>query len=190
MITIEILIKAFLLLFIPMDVLGNIPVFNILMEKMNPENRRHTIHLTVLIAFALLLVFLFGGIHILNFFNISIKDFMVAGGIILMIMGIKLVLGLGIREKRADQYETAIVPMATPLITGPAVITAIIISVDLYGYAASFISAVLNIIIAFAGLRLTPVIFRFLGRQGGDVVSKIFGIILVAMAISFIRGGI
>lgn len=187
---IEQIVQAFLLIFIPMDVFGNIPVFMILTEKMHAHSRKRNIKTAILIAAALLLVFLFGGVYLLHIFRIDLKDFMIAGGLVLMIMGMKIVLNLGLREKRAEKYERAIVPMATPLITGPAVLTAIIISVDLYGYALSFISAIVNILIAWLVLVHTDFFFKILGRQGSDVLSKIFGLILVAMAVGLIRGGI
>ena len=190
MISIESLVQAFLLIFIPLDVFGNIPVFIMLTEKMHEKSRKRNIKVALLIATALLLLFLFLGNYLLWLFRISLEDFMVAGGIILLIIGVKLVLGLSLREKRAEKYETAIVPMATPLLTGPAVITAVIISVATFGYAVTFLSAVINLAIAWLVLINTPFFFRILGRQGSDVVSKLFGLILVAMAVSFIRGGV
>jgi len=187
---IEQLIQAFLLIFIPMDVFGSISVFMVLTEKMEEHSRKRNIKVAILIAAGLLLVFLFGGIYLLKMFRIDLKDFMIAGGIVLMILGVKIVLNMGLREKRAEKYQSAIVPMATPLITGPAVITSIIICVQNFGYALSFISAALNILIAWFVLSNTTFFFKVLGRQGADVLSKIFGLILVAMAVGFIRAGV
>lgn len=185
----ESLIKAFLLLFLAMDTIGNIPVFVMLTAKMQPEKRRKNISMAIFIAALLLLVFLAAGATILKFFAIDIADFKVAGGIVLGLIGLRLVLNLRMLEDRAEKYTNAIIPMATPLITGPAAITAVIINVDTYGYAVAFVAAVLNIALAWIILSRTEYFFKLLGRQGADVVSKIFGLILVAIAIGYIRGG-
>jgi multiple antibiotic resistance protein len=187
---IESLIKAFLLLFLAMDTIGNIPVFVMLTAKMQPEKKRKNVYAALLVASGLLLLFLIAGGVILKFFNIEIADFKVAGGIVLGLIGLRLVLNLRMLEDRAEKYANAIVPMATPLITGPAAITAVIINVDTYGYLIAIIAALLNIGFAWIVLARTDFFFKLLGRQGADVVSKIFGLILVAIAIGYIRGGV
>ncbi|MFH1071848.1 MAG: MarC family protein [Nanoarchaeota archaeon] len=184
------LLKAFFVLFVAMDVPGNIPLFITLTSRMEHQQRKKSIKVAVFLASILLLLFLFLGNQILKVFNIQIDDFKIAGGIILAIIGIKVVLGLRLSEKRAEKYELAVVPMATPLVTGPAVITTVIILVDQYGLIVALISACINLLIAWFVLNKTDIFFKFLGRQGSDVLSRIFGLILVAMAIGFIRGGL
>ncbi|MFH1916149.1 MAG: MarC family protein [Nanoarchaeota archaeon] len=183
-------IQAFLLLFVALDTIGNIPVFFILTKKMPLKKRRKNVKIALLLASGLLVLFLLFGEYVLRFFAISIGDFRIAGGIILAIIGLKLVLNLRLLENRAEKYQNAIIPMATPLVTGPAAITAVIVNTATYGLLISALAVIANLLIVWVILTRTDFFFRLFGRQGADVLSKIFGIILVAIGIGFIRGGV
>ena len=135
------------------------------------------------------MVFLFFGTKILGFFGISFESFKVAGGIVLLIFGVKIVLGLRLKENGAKKYEVAAVPLATPLITGPAVITVIILLVNQFGYWLTLIASLLNLVITWIVLRQTQILFKIFGRQGSEVIARIMGLILTALAIEFIKQG-
>jgi multiple antibiotic resistance protein len=184
------LIQATLLLFIAMDTIGNIPVFVVLTRKMPKSKRKKNVTTALLIASGLLILFLLFGNYVLKFFSIGIDDFKIAGGVVLGILGLRLVMNLRMLEERAEKYQNALVPMATPLVTGPATITTLIINTSSYGLLISAIAAAANLLFTWIVLRRTDYFFRLLGRQGADVLSKIFGLILVAIAIGYIRGGI
>lgn len=183
------LIQATLLLFVAMDTIGNIPPFLILTKKMRRERRRKNITTALIVASALLILFLIFGQAILDIFSISLRDFKIAGGIILAIIGIRFMLNLRLLEERAEKYQNAIVPMATPLITGPATITTIIINTSSYGFLISAIAAAANLIFAWIVLRNVDFFFKLFGRQGTDLLSRIFGLLLVAIGIGYIRAG-
>ena len=123
------------------------------------------------------------------FIRDSLYSFKIAAGLILLIFGLKLVLGLRIMEERAKGYEMAVVPLATPLITGPGVITTIIVFAQQYGIYIVLIASILNLVVNYYFLLNSERIYRFLGRQGSDALSRIMGLILTAIAISFIRQG-
>lgn len=178
--------KAFFALFVVMDALGNVPIFAMLEQKCTKRKQCHDIKSAVFVAGILLFIFLFLGNAILLFFGISLESFKIAGGIILGILGIKLVMGLRLREKHAERYEIAIVPLATPLITGPGVITTVIFLVNQYGYILTIIVSLLNLFITWIALRHANSIFRFIGRQGSDALTRIIGLILTAMGVNFI----
>ena len=182
-------IKAFFAIFVAMDAFGNLPILSTLTQKLSAKERNKNVDGAVLIAAILLFIFLFFGTRILQYFGISIDSFKIAGGIILLIIGIKVVLGLSLREERAKKYEIAAVPLATPLITGPAVITVILLLVNEFDYLLILIASLLNLLITWVVLRQTVLLFKLFGRQGSDIIARIMGLILTALAIEFIKQG-
>ncbi len=182
-------IKAFFAIFVAMDAFGNLPILSTLTQKLSAKERNKNVDGAVLIAAILLFIFLFFGTRILQYFGISIDSFKIAGGIILLIIGIKIVLGLSLREERAKKYEIAAVPLATPLITGPAVITVILLLVNEFGYLLTLIASLLNLLITWVVLRQTALLFRLFGRQGSGIIARIMGLILIALAVEFIKQG-
>ena len=106
------------------------------------------------------------------------------------ILGYRLEKGESIpKPSPAKKYQLAAVPLATPLITGPGVITTVIILVNQFGYLTTLIASLLNLMVAWIVLRQTELLFRIFGRQGCDVIARIFGLILVALAVEFIKQG-
>lgn len=184
------LIKVFFGIFVVMDSLGNLPVFLIFMKGLKNNKRYEMVKKTVIVAAIILFAFLFLGSSILDFFSIDMMSFKVAGGLILLIYGLKLVLGLKIAEKRAESYKLAVVPLATPLITGPGTITTIMIYSSTYGFLTTFLGSVINIILVYIILLNVEKIHKFLGVQGSDALSRIMGLILTAIAVTFIRQGL
>jgi multiple antibiotic resistance protein len=182
-------LQAFFSLFVVMDILGSVPVFWHLSSKLNRREKQKSVNKAILIAGGLLLVFLFLGERILLFFGVSIASFRVAGGILLFIIGIRMVMGMRLMEARVEKYEFAAVPLATPLITGPGVITTIILLVHTYGLFIAFLSASINILLAWIILRHSHLMHAFLGRQGADVVGRIMGLIIASLAVEFIKTG-
>ncbi|MCK5282071.1 MAG: MarC family protein [Nanoarchaeota archaeon] len=181
--------RAFLAIFVIMDVLGNVPLFLVLSKKLKKKEKIKSINKALTIAAILLMLFLFFGEGILRFFGVSISSFKVAGGIIILLVGIQMVLGLRFRERKYEKYEFAIVPLATPLITGPGVITTVILLVHSVGIWITFLASVLNLLLVWVSLSFSDYIYKFLGRQGADVMSRVMGLILVALAVEFIKVG-
>ncbi|MCH8003638.1 MAG: MarC family protein [Nanoarchaeota archaeon] len=182
-------IKVFFAIFVAMDAIGILPIFSALTQKLSVKDRKKNVDRAILIATILLLIFLFFGTTLLGYFGISMESFKIAGGIILLIIGVKIVLGLRLREERAKKYEVAAVPLATPLITGPAVITVIILLTTEFGYLLTLVASLLNLLITWIVLRQTELLFKIFGRQGSDVVARIMGLILTALAVEFIKQG-
>ena len=184
------LIKAVVTLFVILDVIGLIPVYLSFFKNESKKIMDYYVKKTVLFSAAILLVFLFFGTVILNFFSVSISNFKIAGGIILLIIGIKFVLGLRvISTSERKKHSFAIVPFATPLLVGPGTITTIIILVDTYGLLIPFLAAIINMIIVWLFLGNSRLIYKILGRQGSEVVTRIMGLIITAIAVGFIRTG-
>lgn len=178
--------KAFFALFVVMDALGNVPIFATLCEKISKKKTCENVSNAIIVAGIILFLFLFFGNWILFFFGINLVSFKVAGGIIIGLIGLKFVLGLHYMEQRAKEYEVAIVPLATPLITGPGVITTVIFLVQQYGYLLTIIVSLLNLWFTWYVLRNAPKLLQHMGKHGADVLKKIMGLILTAIGVHFI----
>ena len=182
------LLKSFITLFVIMDPFGNLPIFISLMRGMKESERIKNVYKAITVASVLLFIFLFFGVYIFKFFNISINSFIIAGGVILLIIGIQYVLGLKfLREK---SYDIAAVPLGTPLLTGPGVITSTIILVSEYGMLITAIAAVATLIATLIILRYSTFIHKLVGEHWSNVLSRVMGLILAAIAVEFIRKGI
>lgn len=185
----EDILRAFLSLFIIMDAFGVLPVFISITKNYPLQYKKKCANQAIYVAGIVLLVFLFFGLTILDFFGINFSSFKVAGGIILLILGIKIVLGLNFREEAASKYQLAVVPLATPLITGPGVITTVIILAGTYGYYVTLLVSLLNLLLAWIVIHNSEFFFKILGKQGSDVLSRIMGLLLTALGVQFIRVG-
>lgn len=182
-------VKCFIAIFVIMDALGNIPIFYGLNKGFSEQQKKKNIALAVLIASIVLLIFLFLGNNLLNFFGIRISSFKIAGGIVLLILGIEITLGIKFKKHTSEKKELAVVPMGTPLLTGPGVITTVLILVSTYGYWIPLAAAIANLLVAFILLRLSEPFLRIFGKQGAEVFSRIMGLIIVAIAVEFVRQG-
>lgn len=132
--------------------------------------------------------FIFLGKIIFGALGITVADFQVAGGLILLVLAVRELVGFG-GQDRGGGDEFGVVPLGMPLIAGPALLTALLILVDTVGVVYTLISLLLNLLIVAIGLCQADRIARWLGRQGLRGVSKIIALLLAAIAISLIRRG-
>lgn len=184
-------LTAFSALFVIMDPFVSIPVLLGISKGQPPEVLRKSADQATAVAGALIFIFLFFGMLILDSLEISIDAFKVAGGVILMLLGLELVLGFSwSKEEEHKDVHAAAILIGTPLITGPGVITTVIVYTNSFGYAVTIIAAVLAVVVTWVILRLAGRIQKLLGPQVINVMSKIMGMLLVAMAIEFIISGL
>ena len=184
------IIRATVMLFVVLDIIGLIPVYLSFFKTESKNVMNFYANKTVFFSSIILFVFLFFGSSILRFFNVSLSNFKIAGGLILLIIGIKFVLGLrviSIGERKKHSF--AAVPFAIPLLVGPGTITSVIILVDTYGFVIPFLAAVINLFIIWIFLKNCRVVYKVLGYQGSEVVTRIMGLIITAIAVGFIRSG-
>jgi multiple antibiotic resistance protein len=187
------LVRDFLLSFVPlffaMDAVGVMPLFLNLTEGMDARARGRVIGHTVITATAVGVGFVLFGRTVFSWLGVTIEDFMVAGGAMLfLISATDLVSG----KKLARRTSALIgaVPLGTPLIVGPAVLTMALILVDIYGWAATVAALGANVALAAVVLASSGAFIRILGRTGVGVASKIASLILAAIAVMMIRRGI
>ncbi|MBN1597307.1 MAG: MarC family protein [Bacteroidales bacterium] len=169
---------VFMVLFAVIDITGSIPI---LLEYKKKNGSLEPMK-TTLIAFALMLIFLFLGEPFLNLFGVDLSSFAIAGALVLFFLGLELV--LGIEFFRYEHIKgTMIVPIAFPLIAGAGSMTTLISLKTEYILSEILIALTLNMIFVYLVLKLTGFFERLLGEAGIQILKKIFGIILLAIAI-------
>lgn len=183
---------TFVPLFVAMDAIGVIPVLLPFTAGMENRARNRVTRLAMLTALGLGLGFIIIGNGIFQFLNIKSADFLVGGGIILFLLSANEILtGKWVSDKDASGADTAgIVPLATPLIVGPAVLTTLLILVKQYSVFIVLFSFLVNLGIAWLMFIWANKIANFLGKSGIKAMSKIIALFLAAIAVKMIREGV
>jgi multiple antibiotic resistance protein len=181
--------KAFVQIAIAIDVLGTIPLYLAMMENVPDEQKNPVLKNSLLAGLSIGILFLFLGQIILNMLGIGINDFEIAGGIILMLIG---VLDLTSEEKiqRKPSEIIGIVPLGIPLIVGPATISVLFLLIDHVGYVITLLAFMANLLLAGLIFMYAPNINRILGKDGIKAISKVTMLLLIAIGIRMIRMGI
>ncbi len=171
---------AFMVLFAIIDIFGSIPIILGIKGKIGNIYPLKT----TLVAYGIMLLFLFIGEPLLGIFGVDISSFAIAGSIILLLLGIEMVLGIELFKIDASPGSSgAIVPIAFPLIAGAGSITSLLSLRAEYHTINILIALTLNIVLVFLVLRLTDWFERILGPSGIHIIKKFFGIILLAIAV-------
>lgn len=185
------LLRSTVALFVVIDPIGSVPVFMALTQKMEKAERASVTKTAIATAAGLLFVFAVAGTQLLSIFGITLASFMVAGGILLFIVAIELLTHGEWRFGSAGaQGESGVVPIAFPLLAGPGAITAVIISFQTAGLAVTAISIVIVIGITYVVLRYVDRIYRVLGRRGSIIVTRVFAVLIAAIAVQFVVDGV
>ncbi|MBR9729299.1 YhgN family NAAT transporter [Shewanella intestini] len=186
-------LSAAIMLFLIMDPLGNLPVFTAVLKHVEKKRRRKIIIRELLVSLAIMMLFLFTGEQILNFLSLKKEAVSIAGGIILFLIGIKMIFPTegGLSGVAAGE-EPFIVPLAIPLVAGPSILAALLLlahadpnrmgdwSLALFG--AWFLSAVI--------LMMSDLFHRLLGEKGLTAVERLMGMLLVMIAVQMLLDGI
>jgi multiple antibiotic resistance protein len=172
------ILSAFMVLFAVIDITGAIPYILELKRKSGDiESGKAT-----LVAYIILLLFLFIGEPFLNLFGVDINSFAIAGSFVLLFLGLEMVLGIEF-FKYESLMQSSIFPLAFPLIAGAGSMTTIISLKAAYSLWTIFIALSLNMLIVYIVLRATSLVEKLLGATGILILTKVFGIILLAIAI-------
>ena len=172
-----------LILFSVIDILGSLPIIIDLKKKGKTiESAKAT-----LTAGMLMIVFLLAGESILNLFGIDVASFAVAGALIIFLLGIEMILGVTLFKDSVDAESSTIVPIAFPLIAGAGTMTTILSLKAEFHMWNIMIGIVLNLLFVYLVLRSSNWISRKLGKGGAEVLRKVFGIILLAIAIKLFK---
>ncbi|OGO06081.1 MAG: MarC family transcriptional regulator [Chloroflexi bacterium RBG_13_56_8b] len=180
---------TFVPLFIVIDALGTLPYVISLSEDMARPQRRRMVHLAVITAAVVGLVFLFLGQLILNLLGISVGSFAIAGGIILLVFAVQY-MTTGHMVKVIKEELVAVVPIGTPLTAGPATITTLLLLATQYPLYMVLISFALNMLITWVIFLGGEWVSRFLGQGGLRAISRVFSLLLAAIAVSMVIHGL
>ncbi|HWU75431.1 MAG TPA: YhgN family NAAT transporter [Rhodanobacter sp.] len=188
-------LSAGILLFLIMDPLGNIPLFLSLLKDVPPKRRRHVMVRELLIALGVLLAFLFGGQYILRLLQLKQESISIAGGIVLFLIGIKMVFppadGSGIFGKTGGG-EPFIVPMAIPGVAGPSAMAALLLLTNTQpGRTADWTIALLLAWLASSLILLSATyLFRWLGESVLTALERVMGMLLIALSVQMFMAGV
>lgn len=183
-------LKVSLALFIIVDPFGNVPIFISLTEDMNHEQRRKAFRMATIVSLILLLVFALIGQQILGVFGITQQSFMVAGGGLLLVIAVKLLVFGGWEERKSLPESIGAVPIATPLLVGPGAITTTIVMLQTSGLLVTLISVLIIFFTIWLVLRSIERIYKILGRTGSAVIARIMAMFIAAIAVGFIIDGV
>ncbi len=182
------LIYAVALLFFIFDPFASLPIFISMTKNMDDREKARSANNAILVSAALFIIFTLLGTAILDIFGISLNAFRVAGGLVLMLMAIEIIFGLSITKP--SESNVAWVIIATPILTGPGVISTAILLTASVGAFTTIIAGIIALAITWGLLRNSIYIVRKVGNNTIEIFSKIIGLLLAALAIEFILQGV
>ena len=171
------ILAAFMVLFAIIDIPGAIPIIIDIKAKYGDIKPMKV----TIASFAILASFLFIGSPLLGIFGIDVSSFAIAGSFIIFMIAMEMI--LGIELFKTDSQSSSIFPIAFPLIAGAGAITTVLSLKAEYQTVNIFIALALNMFVIYLVLRLTDVFEKLLGASGLQILKKIFGVILLSIAI-------
>ncbi|MDN5867666.1 MAG: MarC family protein, partial [Candidatus Nitrosocosmicus sp.] len=184
------LLRSTISLFVVINPIGTIPLFASITQKMQRTERNRVLKTAVITASALLMLFAVAGTQILSIFGITLSSFMIAGGILLFMVSIELLTHGGWRFGGTVSDESGVVPLAFPLLAGPGAITTVILSFQTSGLIITMLSVAIVMGITYIVFFLTETIYRILGRRGSLIITRIFAVLVAAIAVEYVVDGI
>ena len=179
---------AFMILFAVIDIIGNIPIIIDLRKKVGHIQSEKA----SLIAGIIMVVFLFLGQSLLELIGIDVYSFAVAGSFILFFIALEMILGITLYkdDEDSENITATVFPLAFPLIAGPGSLTTLL-SLRAEFHTENIIIAVLcNVLVIYVVLKTSPKIERIIGAKGIKIIRKIFGVILLAIAVKLFTANI
>lgn len=180
---------AFIPIFVAVDAIGVLPIFASLTEGLNRTKKIKIIFQSIITAVCLAVGFIFLGKIVFALLNITIGDFAIAGGALLFCIAIIDIVN-PTKKRRIPSNTLGAVPLGTPLIIGPAVLTTSLLIIDTYGLLPTLSSILINIIIAGLIFLSSEVLMKILGEAGSRALSKVMSLLLAALAVMLIRKGV
>jgi multiple antibiotic resistance protein len=179
------IVTASMVLFAVIDIIGSLPVIISLRQKVgHVQSEKASI-----VAMVIMITFLFIGEEILKLIGIDVNSFAVAGSLVILFLAIEMILGIQLYKE--ENPETAsIVPIAFPLIAGAGTLTTLLSIKAEYQTVNIIIAIVINMIFVYLVLKSSNAIERFLGKGGIGVIRKVFGVILLAIAVKLFASNV
>lgn len=203
------IVSSFIAILAIVNPMGAVTSYAALTQGYSKKEKEHVVKKAVLVAFGTLVVFAIIGQLIFKFFSITVDSFRVAGGIIILLIALDMVRGqtspykLSEKEKAdaIEREQVGVIPLGIPLLTGPGAITTVMIETSKGGSPGTgldwwvwlgliLISVTIVMVVSFFILRKSDLIFDRIGRTGTKIFSRLFGLILAAVAIQFMVSGL
>ena len=179
------ILTAGMVLFAVIDVIGSTPIIIGLRQKVGHIQSEKA----SLVAMIIMIGFLFVGEEILNLIGIDVNSFAVAGSIVIFFLALEMILGIQL-YKEESPVTTSIVPIAFPLIAGAGTLTSLLALRAEFAVANIIVAIVVNILVVYMVLKSSKRIERFLGNSGISVIRKVFGVILLAIAVKLFASNV
>lgn len=188
----SVLIKTFVAVFVLADALGNAPVFLILTKGMELEQKNKVVDRASLVATGVLLAFAFGGQWILRYLEISLGSLRVAGGLLLLLIALKMLDGELDTPTVEGERDVAITPLALPLLAGPGTITTVMLlmSESPNAHISVVIGIVAAMFVTWLIVRQSALVDKWIGAEGEIIITQLLGFLLAALAIEIGSTGI
>ncbi|CAL2102298.1 Multiple antibiotic resistance protein marC [Tenacibaculum sp. 190130A14a] len=181
------IVTAFMVLFAVIDIIGNIPIIIDLRKKVGHIQSEKA----SLIAGVIMVVFLFLGQRLLSFIGIDVNSFAVAGAFILFFIALEMILGITLyKEDEDNALNASVFPIAFPLIAGPGSLTTLLSLRAEYAFENILVAIFLNVVLIYVVLKTSSKIERIIGANGIKIIQKIFGVILLAIAVKLFAANI
>ncbi len=180
---------TFIPLFVAIDVLGVVPIYLSLIEGLPLASKQRIIWQALLTASGIGLGFILVGQGVFRFLGITVADFQIGGGLILLIFAIMDLLQAE-KARRRPSPTMGVVPIGTPLIVGPAVLTTLVMLVDIYGYIMPMLALIVNLLLVGVVFTYAQSVEQWLGEGGTKAISSVINLFLAAIAVMMIRRGI
>ena len=178
---------AFMVLFAVIDIVGNIPIIIDLRKKAGHiQSEKASV-----IAGVIMIIFLFVGESILKLVGIDVHSFAVAGAFILLFIALEMILGITLyKQDEESSLNATVFPLAFPLIAGPGSLTTLLSLRSEFHIENIILAVVINVLLIFIVLKTSSKIERYIGQNGINITRKIFGVILLAIAVKLFTSNI
>ncbi|MGB0186140.1 MAG: MarC family protein [Flavobacteriaceae bacterium] len=178
---------AFMVLFAVIDIIGNIPIIIDLRKKAGHiQSEKASV-----IAGVIMIIFLFVGESILKLVGIDVHSFAVAGAFILLFIALEMILGITLyKQDEESSLNATVFPLAFPLIAGPGSLTTLLSLRSEFHIENIILAVVINVLLIFVVLKTSSKIERYIGQNGINITRKIFGVILLAIAVKLFTSNI
>ncbi|MDY0780426.1 MarC family protein [Tenacibaculum sp. IB213877] len=180
------ILTAFMVLFAVIDIVGNIPIVIDLRKKFGHIQSEKA----AIIAGFIMILFLFVGQRLLNLIGIDVHSFAVAGSFILFFIALEMILGITLYKEEEATLNATVFPLAFPLIAGPGSLTTLLSLRAEFFLQNIIVAVLLNVIVIYIVLKTSPRIGKLIGKNGIAIIRKIFGVILLAIAVKLFAANI
>jgi multiple antibiotic resistance protein len=180
---------AFIPLFVAFDGVGLVPLYWALSHRLTPAGRRQAVTEAVITAAIVAVVFLMVSRFVFNLMGLTVSDVMIAGGVILIVLCLRELL-LPEKPPKGDSQSPGVVPLGVPLLSGPAVMTTVLLVRDHYGWQVTLAALAANMAVIWVILSGAERLMQWVGREGSQVISKVSSLVLTAFGVMLIRHGL